>query len=256
MVNRFEIDAYRKGRELFIILRGNLVLQHCQDAKTRLHGLFIPQIDQIYLYLGELSFLDSAGLGVLVGIKMAATQNRTRITFLSPPSRVEDIFRISKLDAIFEVRGGAEADVLRAALCQPEYCLWRDSKDVIQTGAATDPSRSGSRSQPAPTPPAEAGDSEVSRRARAHCDDAVEFIRQGDYEKAIVAYRRALALEPDSLSALNNLGIIYEKRPEWYRAALETWRKVLDLSQARQDEKHALRARRHLDSLEKLLGAN
>ena len=47
-----------------------------------------------------------ARLGVLVGLKMLANKNRTRLTFLAPPPRIEDILRVSKLDTIFEIRGG------------------------------------------------------------------------------------------------------------------------------------------------------
>ena len=75
----------------------------------------------MYMLLGDLEFLDSAGLGVLVGFKMAASKNRTRLIFLSPPPRVEDIFRISKLDTILEVLKGAEADVICASLRKDEF---------------------------------------------------------------------------------------------------------------------------------------
>jgi len=104
MSRTFEIDAYRKQRELLIVLRGRLIQDHCQDAKTRLVGLINPKIDQVYVHLGELAFLDSAGLGVLVGLKMASNKNRVRLSLLSPTSRIRDVLRVSKLDTIFEIR--------------------------------------------------------------------------------------------------------------------------------------------------------
>ena len=55
MAKEFEIDAYRRNRELLIILRGRLVLNYCQDTKTRLFTLFSPQVDKVYLYLNELA---------------------------------------------------------------------------------------------------------------------------------------------------------------------------------------------------------
>jgi tetratricopeptide (TPR) repeat protein len=82
--------------------------------------------------------------------------------------------------------------------------------------------------------------------------DAVEYLRQGDYPKAIDAYQRALQFEPENLTALNNLGIIYEKRPQWYPQARQIWEKVLDLSRRHGDDQHAARAQKHLQSLAKL----
>jgi anti-sigma B factor antagonist len=255
MAREFEIDAYRKDRELLIVLRGRLVLPQCQDAKTRLQNLFTPQVEQIYMHLPGLSFLDSAGLGVLVGLKMLANKNRTRLTFLAPPPRIEDIFRVSKLDTIFEIRGGVEADVICAALQKEDYVVWRDSKDTRQAMFNTDisdtPNSRGGAISNLTTGDSTTG--EAGQRVRQLLMDAVEYMRQGDLGKAVDAYQRALRLEPDNLSALNNLGIVYEKNPAWYPQALEIWKKVLELSSAHGDEKHAERARKHLDTLAKLI---
>lgn len=256
MGSDFEIDAYRKDRELYVILRGRLVLSCCQDAKTRLGSLLTTQVDQFYLSMQELSFLDSAGLGVMVGLKMGANKNRTRLVLLSPPQRIQDIFRVSKLDTIFEIRSGAEADLIAANLKKPELCLWHDGKDAKQgqcntvvdfgpkNGGTTQVSMSG------------IPNSETEAKVRQCCEEAVEFIKKGDYDRAIESYRRALGLDQDNLSALNNLGIVYEKRPDWYTQAIDTWKRVLDLSERAGDEKHASRARKHLDTLGKLTRSN
>ncbi len=255
MPQEFEIDVYRKDRELLIILRGQLILPQCPNAKTRLQSLFSTLVDQIYIHLPGLTFLDSAGLGVLVGLKMLANKNRTRLTFLAPPARVEDIFRVSKLDTIFEIRGGIEADMVCAALQKEENILWRDSKDTSQaqfnTEISDNPAGFNSGGLTQMTPSERTGFE--GQDARQFCANAVEYIRQGDFQRAIEAYNKALRLEPNNLSALNNLGIVYEKKAEWYAQAQETWKKVLEISTASGDEKHAERARKHLDSLAKLI---
>lgn len=252
MANEFEIDAYRKGRELFVVLRGRLVLSCCQDAKTRLSNLLTSQVDLLFLSMSELTFLDSAGLGVMVGIKMNANKNHTRLALLSPPQRIQDIFRVSKLDTIFDIRSGAEADVIAGTFKYPEYCLWRDSKDDRQIHYNTETDIMP-RNQISQLTMVDGGGGENDTRVRQLCDEAVEFIRQGEYQKAIENYRRALNLDPDNLSALNNLGIVYEKRADWYSQAVEIWRRVLDLSERDRDEKHAGRARKHLETLSKLM---
>lgn len=253
MNREFEIDAYRKGRELYLVLRGRLILSYCQEAKTRLVGLMNTQVEQVYVHLAGLNFLDSAGLGVLVGLKMTANKNRIRLVMLAPAPRVEDIFRVSKLDSIFEIQGGVEADLVRASLQREEYCLWRDCRDLQQKLFNTDSDalhtvRSGLTSL---IPESE--DEETAAKVKQLCADAVEYIKLGDYRKALAAYERVLSLEPDNLSALNNMGVVYEKQPEWYGQAIGVWKKVLDLSMGKGDEKHAARARKHLESLSKLV---
>ena len=89
---------------------------------------------------------------------------------------------------------------------------------------------------------------EIERLSR----DAVEHLRQGDYQKVIDRYLEVLDIDPDDLSALNNLGVVYEKRPEWNGRAVQTWKQVLTLSEKRNDSKHSERARRHLQSLDQL----
>lgn len=153
------------------------------------------------------------------------------------------------------IRGGTEADVVTASLKHPEYCLWRDGKDSqqVQLGTIADV---GPRPGSPPLTSAEGGNGECDTKVRQFCEEAVDYIKKGDYPHAIDSYRRALGLDGDNLSALNNLGIVYEKRPEWYPQAVETWKRVLELSERARDEKHAGRARKHLDTLGKLTSAN
>jgi anti-sigma B factor antagonist len=259
MRNELEIDAYRRQEDLLIVLRGRLVLRHCQDVKARLGNLLNAQIVNVYLYLGELTFLDSAGLGLLVGVKMQANKNRTSLTFLSPNSRVEDIFRVSKLNTIFEIRGGPDAETIHAELIKDEYCLWRDGRDTQQSLNATEHGMQapglGNVSDMAQMPLRESMKSESGQRVLQLCNEAVEYLRQAEHPKAIEIYEQVLALDPENLSVLNNLGVVYEKKPEWYGKSMEIWKRLLDLSTRLKDDKHAARARKHIESLSKLTGS-
>src|SRR5690606_15910540 len=75
-------------------------------------------------------------------------------------------------------------------------------------------------------------------RVDAHCTRAFEFMRQGLYDRSIQEYKNALEIDPDYLSAHNNLAIVYEKKPSWHKQAIEQWNKVLELSTLRGDHKH------------------
>lgn len=251
MVNRSQllIDAYRSRNELLVELTGRLTLENSDSVRQRLHDLIETDLEKFYLYMGGLEYVDSGGWGTMVGLKVAVNRNRTRLTFLAPNDRVLDIFRISKLDSIFDIITGGEAEGIRKTIERPENLVWRDSPDESQSKFNTeayftpyteDQVTPGGSS--APRSDRESEIAELSRRA-------VEYLRFGDYPKVIETYEKVLELDEDDISALNNLGVVYEKRPEWREKAVATWQRVQELSEARRDSKHADRARRHLKSL-------
>ncbi|MBI3735919.1 tetratricopeptide repeat protein [Candidatus Sumerlaeota bacterium] len=246
------IDAYQSGSELLVILKGRLVLENCDGARKRLHTLLTDKIDKFYIYLGRLDFVDSAGWGAMVGLKMAANRNRTRLVFLTPTQRIMEIFKISKLDTIFEILSGPEAEAIRSALVKRENLLWRDSPDESQNRFKTeDESFTPHGGAPASTPrtPLQPLRAERQKETEKLSRDAVEHLRHGDYQKAIELYRRVIELDPEDLSAMNNLGVVYEKKPEWFGEARKVWKRVLELSESRNDAKHAERAKKHLEFL-------
>ena len=98
--------------------------------------------------------------------------------------------------------------------------------------------------------------SEQSKKVHQFSTDALEYVRQADYERAIECYEQALEIDAENLSVLNNLGIVCEKKPQWYGRAVEIWKRVQQVSENSGDEKHATRARKHLESLGKLMGVD
>lgn len=243
------IDAYRTRTELLVELTGRLTLENSDSVRKRLHELIEEPLEKFYLYMGGLEYVDSGGWGTMVGLKVAVNRNRARLTFLAPNDRVMDIFRISKLDSIFDIITGGEAESIRKAIERPENLLWRDSPDESQSKFNTEAyftPYTEDQVTPGGSGPTESDRgreiAELSRRA-------VEYLRFGDYPKVIETYQKVLELDADDISALNNLGVVYEKRPEWRQKAVETWQRVQELSEHRSDFKHADRARRHLKSL-------
>lgn len=260
-----EHQIFRSAADLFVQLKGRIVLEDCE----RLRGALVPAIgagvERVYVDLAQVDYVDSAGLGLLVGLKMTAKKNGSRIILLQPSRQVGDILYISKLDGIFEVLTGAEAQSVRTSLAVPE----NSSSPNTAAGNA----RSGSPQAPQkPGAPAEWLQSRLDTaypdkqtgpegsggaatdQVEEHCRRAVDYMRQGNYEMSVEEYRSALALAPDYLPALNNLAIVYEKQPSWNALAIEQWEKVLELSRSNGDQKHQDRAQRHLTNLRKMQG--
>ncbi len=62
-----------------------------------------------------------------------------------------------------------------------------------------------------------------------HYNQAVEFDRGRDYERAIRAYEKAIALDPKFVEAYNNLGVLYQERG-LYEKALEVFEKGIEVA--------------------------
>lgn len=231
-------------------MKGRLVLDNCETIRQRLHDLLTPRVKKLYLHVKRLEFVDSAGWGMMVGLKMAAHRNKATLAFLAPNDRLKDIFRVSRLDSIFDIVEGSEAEMIRVWLEKSDHLVWRDSPDENQKQFNTEayftpvPEEGESAESAAPEE-----DALRSRRIQELSGQAIEFLRLSDYPSVIETYLKILDLDPEDLSALNNLGVIYEKRPEWRPKAEEAWREVLRLSRERNDQKHAQRAERHLEML-------
>lgn len=251
MVNRSQllIDAYRSRNDLLVELTGRLTLENSETVRKRLHELIEDQLEKFYLYMGGLEYVDSGGWGTMVGLKVAVNRNRARLTFLAPNDRVMDIFRISKLDSIFDIITGAEAETIRQTIERPENLIWRDSPDESQSRFNTEAYFTPYTEDQVVAGAEGSTEDDRSERIADLSKRAVEYLRFGDYEKVIETYHKVLELDADDISALNNLGVVYEKRPEWRQKAVETWERVRELSEIRDDAKHADRARRHLRSL-------
>lgn len=265
-----EANTYRQRNDLYFLFSGRIVLEECE----RLRGEYLPLInmgvEQVIIDLSKVDFIDSAGLGVLVGMKMTASKNKARIVLLQPSKTVADILYISKLDGIFDIVTGADAELLKSQNAQPQFLVKGGDKQTIPTPSQTGEWKTSKFERTFPEVSMEMvaaqgesvpddeqrGDTLRSQRELVEemCRHAVEYMRQGNYDLSVEEYRRALEMDPEYLPALNNLAIVYEKQPSWMTKAIEQWEKVLQLSQQRADQKHIDRAQRHLANLRKMTG--
>lgn len=245
-MDNFRLEAWRQGGEILAALNGRFTQMACAGVRMALTDLLTPAVEHFYVSLAELEFIDSSGLGTLIGLKMEANRSRSSMVLLRPSTHVREVFRISRLDSIFEIMDGLEAEMIVQRLRTNGTPLWVGSSGP----SASNRDEFAAANQP-PT-----DDDQGTGRGSQLCMDAVEYLRQGNLVQAMNAYQRARQLEPDNISILNNLGVICEKKPEWYEQGREVWERVLELSRRNQDEKHISRAQRHLEMLGKLIRIN
>lgn len=241
-----EHQVYHTRNEAYIAFRGRIVLEDCERLRAAaIAAISRADIERVYVDLSQVDYIDSAGLGLLVGLKMTAKKSGARIILLAPTRTVADILYISKLEGIFEILGGPEAMAVKSRVVagQSPGTAQSESSSGIQSQFGTGFQDFGASGSATPSPKGGRDAIEDS------CRRAVEFMRQGNYEMAVEEYRAALAVDGEYLPALNNLAIVYEKQPSWNSHAIEQWEKVLALSRQRGDQKHQDRATRHLANL-------
>ena len=269
-----DLEIYETQTDLYFLLRGRVVLEECDRLKNACIPLIHKGLEQVVVDLSKVEYIDSAGLGVLVGLKMTSSKNKARIVLLQPARSVSDILYISKLDGIFDIMTGVEADMLKAQLAQPANLFQQaalsggatstpppaefpkatgstfraENASVDVASSANHPMRDGGSNN------TEGLDLDPREKLEEYCRRAVEFMREGAFASSVEEYRKALALDPLYLPAMNNLAIVYEKQPSTIPMAIEQWEKVMDLSRQRGDQKHLDRAERHLASLKNMAG--
>ncbi len=241
-----EIRIYQNNNKILVQLTGRVVLDECDRLKGAVVPRIVPGISQVNLDLSKVDFIDSAGLGVLVGMKVSSNKSRANLVLISPSKGVNDILLVSKLDSIFDIITGQEsADVVKN-LAKPEFLATGEPSGAAPQSASptfqAPPSGSGGES---------AADSPKDKIDRL-CKDAMEHMRQRDFESAIECYKQVMVVDPNYLPALNNMAVVYEKKPQWQNEAIATWEKVLELSSSRGDQKHVERAKKHLATLQRL----
>lgn len=244
-----EIAIYKHQDKVLVQLSGRVVLDECDRLKAAVLPRITSETGSLNLDLSKVEFIDSAGLGVLVSMKVSANKTRSKLSLLSPSKPVSDILMVSKLDSIFEIVTGGEAAGTISLIAKPENLLSGPSAPA--EGSSQGPATFQAPPSQVPTMPTGA-DLPPKKQIEQLCKKAVEHMKQRDYESAAECYKSALELDPDYISAHNNLAIVYEKRPQWQELAVKEWEVVLKLSQDRGDQKHIERAQKHLAALQGL----
>ena len=90
------------GRVTKVLCHGSLVNQTAGDLKEAVKPL-ITEGGRIILDFGDVSFVDSLGLGTLVGLKVSALhQGYCTLEFDHLTPRVQELLRITKLTDMFK----------------------------------------------------------------------------------------------------------------------------------------------------------
>ena len=108
------IEQRMVGSVVVLDLKGRLVLgEGDRLLKDKVNSLIFQGQRQIVLNLGGVSFMDSAGLGELVGVHATVTKAGGRIKVINLTKRVSDLLTITKVLTVFDVED-SEAEAVRS----------------------------------------------------------------------------------------------------------------------------------------------
>jgi len=88
-----------------IVLEGELDVSTADKLKEYLHKLADEQIIDMKINLSNLDYIDSTGLGVMIGVLKKLKVEEKEIHIINPKSNVKKIFTITGLDKIFNMEG-------------------------------------------------------------------------------------------------------------------------------------------------------
>ncbi len=95
------LETTSKPSETVIRCNGRIVSGTVEDLQAAVRGL-VPEKKPIVLDLTSTSFLDSSGLGALVGLYVSCKRGGAPLKLINLTPRLKDLFTMTGLAPIFE----------------------------------------------------------------------------------------------------------------------------------------------------------
>ncbi len=90
-------------REGTVFLTGEVDVGNCSMFKEHLNDIIEGSEGALILDFTNLGYIDSAGLGILVGIYKRLAEKSRLLTVTNANDYIKKLFRITKLDTLFKV---------------------------------------------------------------------------------------------------------------------------------------------------------
>ena len=104
--------AERKSGEIDILeLEGRLDASSSKTLKDKVQSLVEQQRVKMVLDMGEVDFIDSSGLGVLVATLRSTNKKGGDVKIASLQSSIRAIFELTRLHRVFEIFDTADAAI-------------------------------------------------------------------------------------------------------------------------------------------------
>ena len=103
-LHQLKLNSYPCEDAIVVECAGRLTLEHAPRLKSEVKGM-IPGQKRIILDLREVVFMDSSGLGTLVGLYISARNSGCRLELVNMSKAVRELLGMSQLLSVFEACG-------------------------------------------------------------------------------------------------------------------------------------------------------
>jgi len=95
--------SIKKGKEVNSII-GEIDVSNCTEFKENLYKIVDTTKGDLVLDFKELSYIDSAGLGILVGTYKRLKETERKMSIQGSSENIKRLFSITKLNTLIEIK--------------------------------------------------------------------------------------------------------------------------------------------------------
>lgn len=99
------MEVFVEGNDQAVVLRivGEVVAQNCAELRTAVMDVLPRKPRRIILNLAEVPFMDTSGIGVLIGVRATLKSKGTALEVDQPSRKVRQVFTTMRLAAVFGI---------------------------------------------------------------------------------------------------------------------------------------------------------
>jgi anti-sigma B factor antagonist len=98
-----KIDINKSGHGARVTISGSMYVEDSAAVREKLIALFEEGVYNLSLDFSGLDYIDSSGLGVLISIHKRCLQNGGRMTITGLRGMVDELFKLTRLDLVFNI---------------------------------------------------------------------------------------------------------------------------------------------------------
>jgi anti-sigma B factor antagonist len=99
--SEFTLETVKGPGEILVRCSGRITTATTATLQSTIRSL-IPETERIVLDLTDVSYLDSSGLGALVGLYISAKRQHCELKLINLNQRLKQLFRLTNLAKVFE----------------------------------------------------------------------------------------------------------------------------------------------------------
>lgn len=100
-ISELTLETVKTPGETIVRCTGKITSGTTALLQSTVRGL-IPETESVVLDLTDVSYMDSSGLGAIVGLYLSAKRQHCALKLINLNQRLKELFRLTKLASVFE----------------------------------------------------------------------------------------------------------------------------------------------------------